>query len=539
MSIFDWKLNPFVREYDGIINTVKNLGFVENQDFYVFPYDWRKNLDQSSEDLKNFINSKIPQQEKKINLIGHSLGGLLARIFTQKYKERVNKVITVGSPHQGAVQVYKPLSAGEIDRENTFLWLAQKIILILNKTSIETDRETLRKKFPVAYDLFPTFNFLKNQQNQEIPTENLSIKNNLLTAYNQTFSQIFDIFTAFYGEKDNQTPAGYVVTQANLFHQTLGNYQDGQPVDIYYEPGDYTVLSKSANKDTDSEKLNFDHGEIITKRESIKKILNKIDLFPEDGQIEEGRKTKISPSLIFLIKSPVKMTLKTPDSQLIEETDGIIFLDNPQSGNYQLQLQGIEKGKYTLIIGQITNQNDIWEIKEGEISQTPPSSQTDRYNFYFNNNLANPIFPTPTPTATLIPTPTITPTPTPTLILISTPTITPTSNSSFANQSPTQSQNNHSSISSNNSPTNLLSQNAAPMSLSRASKNNKSEVLGAQNKKSNNQKINNNNNKNKQKYLIIVGFLISLSLIFTAFLSLRKFKKNVDPEGIEPSTFRM
>lgn len=547
VNIFDWKLNPFVHEYDGIINTMKNLGLVENQDFYVFPYDWRKSVEQSSDDLKTFITNKI-SPDKKVNLIGHSLGGLVSRIFTQKNKDKVNKIVTVGSPHEGVVQVYKPLSAGEIDRENTFLWLAQKLVLILNKSSLEKDKETIKKRFPVALDLFPTFDFLKNQQNQEIPIDNLSIKNNLLLQYNQTFSQIFDRFVSFYGEKDSQTPAGYVVGPANLFHQVLGNYQDGQPINLYYDKGDYTVLSKSANKDTDSENLNFDHGEIITKEQAIKKILNKIDIYPEDNQIIEGKKTKISPSLIFLIKSPAKMTLKTAAGQLIEEKDGLILLEEAESGNYQLQVQGIEKGKYTLITGQITDQNDIWETKEGEITQDPPSSQTDSYSFYFNNNQALPIFPSPSPSITPSPTlstssspsPTPFPIPSPTSSLISSP-----SNSQPANSQTNQSNNplsNYSNSRSLISKNNFLSKNT----ISKQSE--KPEILGIQNDKSNSQtKVKKSRQKNKlnSNWLILSIILtVLITVISFFFIKSKKFSlkfslKKVADEGVEPPTSAM
>ncbi|MGB9707634.1 MAG: lipase family alpha/beta hydrolase, partial [Microgenomates group bacterium] len=523
VGVFDWKLLPFVKEYNGIIGTFKNLGYQENQDFFVFPYDWRKSVEKSSEDLKTFINTKIPQ-DQKVNLIGHSLGGLVARIFTQKYKEKVNKIITVGSPHEGAVQVYKPLSAGEIDRENNFLWLAQKIILLLNKSQIEPDRETIRKRFPVAFDLFPTFNFLKNKNGEEISINNLSIKNNLLNQYNQNLSEIFPQFIAFYGEKDNQTPAGYIVDPPNIFHKTLGNYQDGQPIDIFYDYGDYTVLSKSANKDSDSQKLLFDHGEIITEKQSIKKILSALDLYAEDGQIINGNKTTISPSLIFFIKSPAEMVLQLPDSTFINEYEGMIFVENAQFGNYHLQIQGKEKGKYTLLVGQINSRDDLWETKEGEIIKDPPESQIETYPFNFNQEKLTYIFPTPTPTPTI--NPSITPTPSPTST--NNQKITPTSN---PNQNTVSSQNNTSSSNqsqSNNQGSNqILGESTiiiSPRLISYSTKNKKNmekhkpDILGVKNKfkkESKTEKIENNSNHFNKIIFILFLFLLISIIIYT------------------------
>ncbi|MCX6704839.1 MAG: alpha/beta fold hydrolase, partial [Candidatus Woesebacteria bacterium] len=205
--------------------------------------------------------------EQKIDLVGHSLGGLVARIFAQKNKDKVNKIISVASPHLGVVQVYKPVEAGEIDRENTFIWLAEKIILILNKSAVESDRVTITNKFPVLKNLFPTFNFLKNTNGDEIPVSSLSVKNNLLSSYNQSLADIFSIFTSLYGEESGETPAGFIVRPADILNLALGNYSDGQPDSSLFGAGDTTVLSNSAvTTDNDSVKFNFDHAETKVKK---------------------------------------------------------------------------------------------------------------------------------------------------------------------------------------------------------------------------------------------------------------------------------
>lgn len=391
----EWKLAPYVKEYDGIINTLSNIGYKKDEDFYIFPYDWRKSVEQTAENLDLFINdiiSKNSQNINKFNLVGHSLGGLIGRIYTQKHKDKINKVITVGSPHRGTVQVYKPIEAGEIDRENTFLWLAQKLILMLNKSSIETNRETIRKRMPVIFDMFPVFDFLKNKNEEIIPIGNLSIKNNLLNYYNQSFYQIFDIFVSIYGEKDKKTPAGFIVDFPNPIDQFLGNYIDGYPKNYYFDFGDYTILTKSANQDEDSQKLILDHGEIIYKKEGIKKILDIMGLNYDENNIVEGKKTNIARSLIFLIKSPAEIYVENNDN-VYNETDGIIFIPDAETGNFNLKVKGKDLGKYQVLVGQISENNDIWDYINGEIIKTPPESQIDNYLInYFQDN-AKPIFP--------------------------------------------------------------------------------------------------------------------------------------------------
>lgn len=523
VSYNQWKLGAYVKEYKGLIESLRNLGYLENQDFFIFPYDWRKSVENIADDLKNFIDN-LNIGSKKFNIVGHSLGGLVGRIYQQKYKNNnLEKLITVGSPHLGVVQSYKPLQYGEIERENTFLWLAQKIILILNKSGFESDKETIRNKFSVLFDLLPAFNFLKNQLGEEIDYQTLDLKNNLLEVYQPNFSEIFDVFTSIYGEKDNQTLAGFILNN------------QGKIVDQYFEAGDYLVLKKSANQDSDSQSLYLDHGEIIYKKEAIKKIFDLLGLNYQDSQIIEGDKTKISSSLIFMIRSPAVMTVNYQD-MLFEEDEGILFIDDAQTGEYDLKVKGVDIGNYQLIIGQITANNDVWEIKNGEIKTIDPE-QIDSYLINYNQDYATEIFPSPTTTITpsLNPTPTITPSITPTI----TPTIFPTlnwtptpilinnqnssTNNSFSstNQNSSTSSNSNQIFSSPNLiPTQVLFSSVKDNNNLQNENQEKPVVLGEKTEEKKDENLFKNNNK---KFFIILTMIIIGS---SGFILYKKITSN-------------
>lgn len=435
VSQSDWKINPFVKEYQGLINTLKNLGYEENNNLFIFNYDWRKSILEIVEDLNNFITNHQSLTTNHYFIVGHSLGGLVGRIYQQKYKDiNLSKLITVGSPHKGVVQVYKPLMYGKIDRVNTFLWLAEKIILFLNKSTIESDKETISKKFPVLFDILPIFNFLKDENGQEISYDILEIKNNLLIDYNLNFNEIFNLFTAIYGEKDNNTLAGYIVDKNDIL----------KIKNPFFDLGDYLVLKKSADQDEDSQKFVFDHGEIIYKKEAISKILQLLEIDLDYSQISEGEKTKISKSLIFLIRSPAKMSVKYNEKEY-QEDDGMIMITDAESGEYEINVQGIEKGSYELIIGQISENNDLWEKIEGKITKDPPQSQIDIYRINYDNQNAVSIYPTPTLILTSTPTLILTLTPTPTLTSTTTSILT---SSSIENQTVKSSSNQSSQLTS-------------------------------------------------------------------------------------------
>ncbi len=363
----EWKMNPIVKEYYGLITTLKNIGYVENKDLFVFNYDWRKSITEISKDLRNYLSDK-----SSFEIVGHSLGGLIARVYQENYQDdRLMKLITVGSPHKGVAQVYKPVEAGEIDRWNDFLWLAEKTILILNKNGLETDRQTINRIMPVLQDIFPVFNFLKKNQIY-ISVANMKVKNQLLTKE----SNISNIFS-FAGEK-GPTLNGYLVENQSFIDNLLDQYPDGHPMSTLIGIGDYLVLSSSA-KLGESFVLNLDHSEIIYTEEAIKKILESLDIGYNDQQIVKGQATKIDQSIIFLIKSPAEMEVVFNGKSYFEE-DGFIFIENANSGTYKVKIKGKEQGSYEVIIGQIGKKYDLWNDLVGKTV----TDQIDTYNFYYN-----------------------------------------------------------------------------------------------------------------------------------------------------------
>jgi hypothetical protein len=71
-------LFPFAYTY--LLNAIEAWGYVRNQNFWIFPYDWRQSNDISGKLLADFINSKIEEsmvnRNEGIDIINHSMGGL-------------------------------------------------------------------------------------------------------------------------------------------------------------------------------------------------------------------------------------------------------------------------------------------------------------------------------------------------------------------------------------------------------------------------------------------------------------------------------
>ena len=76
-----------------------------------FPYDWRLSLEDSAAKLDAQISD---WKYKQVTLVGHSMGGLLARVYVSDPDRaaKVDKVITVGTPYWGAPAITLNMRGG-------------------------------------------------------------------------------------------------------------------------------------------------------------------------------------------------------------------------------------------------------------------------------------------------------------------------------------------------------------------------------------------------------------------------------------------
>ncbi len=117
----EWYMMPGIKIYDGLIETLKNAGYEtegENKNLFVFNYNWTKPVNSITEDFKTYIENVVnPLPEEKIDLLGHSLGGLVARSYIQNNQENsVDQLITLGSPLKGVPSVYYLWEGGNLSK---------------------------------------------------------------------------------------------------------------------------------------------------------------------------------------------------------------------------------------------------------------------------------------------------------------------------------------------------------------------------------------------------------------------------------------
>jgi len=137
-------------------------------DFFVFAYDWRQEiatvtsprLKQALEEYARIheVKTGIPAQETRFILVGHSMGGLVARTFLSEnpdWADRIAKMILVGVPNLGSVKAIKTLVVGPGGlKENVQSFPESLLNLLPNNVDVNVTKLVAISR-PSLYELLP------------------------------------------------------------------------------------------------------------------------------------------------------------------------------------------------------------------------------------------------------------------------------------------------------------------------------------------------------------------------------------------------
>jgi hypothetical protein len=143
ITVGDLVKAPFPGEhyYDSLLHSLQETGYTENQDLFVFPYDWRYGISEAIvADLASTIRALAGAG--KINVIAHSTGGLLLKKAVQENGgAHIDKAIMIAVPNYGAAKAAKALLYGD---DMGIPWLDSAEI------------KKIGQNMPVMYDLLPS-----------------------------------------------------------------------------------------------------------------------------------------------------------------------------------------------------------------------------------------------------------------------------------------------------------------------------------------------------------------------------------------------
>lgn len=384
----NWELIDKAHDiYDPLINSLDQAGWHVT----LYPYDWRIPINENVNALKTFINEQLILNEK-INIVGHSMGGLLgqAYLIQEQDNAKTDKLLTVGSPHSGALSAYPTWSAGNI-KSNDPLWKFY-LTLLLKRCSVKsnlTDRDAVQTYFKSTRNLLPTFSYLQNKAGKQKDVQFAT--NDWLPT--PLFSPPFwNVQVGTLRGTGQLTEEIYEVKEPSKHDVLLGNWADGNVNKVITtSSGDGTVLLKSAEIQgaDNSRVINEKHIQLVSSPIGVQSILNFLGVPEQTIQnivTTIQPPTEITSGLFFA--SNANLFVTGPDLLYSRDSSGLLSIFNPKSGAYRLIIVPNSENSL-LIAGQILSNGKIL-YKEYEFKNRLPKIKT--IQFYPENTQEELLF---------------------------------------------------------------------------------------------------------------------------------------------------
>lgn len=340
----DWQLMPIFGEiyYQPLVQTLVNSGLTDHgsrQKVFTFAYDYRKSVIDSANSLNSYLSEQVQSKNPgvKANIVAHSMGGLVAGYCYKKIAncaDKIDKIVTAGTPHQGTLEAYLLWEGGQINDKDLFRKTAE--LLALKSTSFPylTTKDIIQNKFFGIRDLLPIFDYIDTRSYSAITQ-----------AKNPTLESISSIpiasLTTLSGN-DKSTSANFSTKPLSRIDKILGLWADGKPNQFFNEIGDGTVLKKSSEV---SYAINMyypiEHKEYLRDQTVEADILNTLGITPKNIVTLNTQPHSV---LIFVIHSPA--TIQTTNGF---NPDGkSVFISDPITTSFNIKLTGTGDGNFQL-----------------------------------------------------------------------------------------------------------------------------------------------------------------------------------------------
>ncbi|KKR88234.1 MAG: Alpha/beta hydrolase fold protein, partial [Candidatus Wolfebacteria bacterium GW2011_GWB1_41_12] len=342
----EWKIAPFITLYNGIINAL-------GSDLLVYPYDWRRNIGDTANNLASFVDGQVPSG--KVNLVGHSMGGLVARAYAQNHPDRVNKLVTVGSPYQGSVNVYRIWEGADFSDMPYWMSLSSRLLLRINRGNYANEVAEVQALFPSIRNIWPTFDFTNRPRTWSNNFLPLTYTDKLITIVGSGFDTLEYL----------------KVTSRTAAEAALNKWVDGKPVENQYADGDDTVLKNGG----DITIAGASHGQLVGETAGQQAIIDSLSIVATPQASSQNDLRNI---VLVTAASPVNISVTDAGGNSYTSEDGLVVINNPTNGTYTVTAEAVGGGgNYDIYFGKIKGDDEAWE----EVSDSVGSGESDQYQF--------------------------------------------------------------------------------------------------------------------------------------------------------------
>lgn len=362
----NWTIAPYVNQYKRLVNTlVRNGNLKLNDQVFIYPYDWRQPLPNQAMLFNAYLDQiqSTKPKETKFRIISHSFGGLVMRSYLDLFgSERIDSVLTVGSPHAGTLITYPMWEAGELKTNDKLLKIAYNNVIHLcqNKYSKKSNKEALQQFAPSVRDMLPIFDYLK-KDGVIIPFNTLSIRNNWTLNHPFPSNAYAVNFQTISGDED-KTPRYYEVKHTSPKNVAYGLWKDGEVTSTETVlSGDGTVLHLSSTiPNLHNTILSGNHSQIISSHDAISAILNFLHMNSINPYSANNVPEDTSTNVLTLsceLSEKLEMTnIKTNETL---SSENFIVNYNPTVGVYKIHVDPKKPGKIKLNISQMQDNTDV------------------------------------------------------------------------------------------------------------------------------------------------------------------------------------
>lgn len=425
--------------------TLTAKGLEENKNINIIdcPWDWRVPLEQAvGKYLKPCIEkAQDGDPTKPVNIIAHSMGGLLVREYIQgySYNNEILNFSMVGTPNEGAPKAYYVWEGGDPEEVDGFYWDTTKILYEdtyqFGSVSYMEHRKLwnfIHDYVPTVRQLLPTYDFLdyKGTLQSITSTDNTNDFLDRLNSNNNRYalmglpSSTGKVKTRIYYSVSKSTiqDIDILMNSDSFWTSFLELYGDGRPQKNTMGLGDETVPRSSAmlpcNEGwAECNAVTGKHAELI--RVNADEITN--DLYPSQVSalgirssamaIVSDETTPLSNVYLSFqgriqpyITDPQGRSLGVnasngaiekviPDSEVnIDSNSGSLSIDNPVDGVYTVSLRGVYNEDYNFNIGYMDASGGK-EIKYHDFNH----ANTTSFTFTVNSSAVDKITVNRTP----------------------------------------------------------------------------------------------------------------------------------------------
>lgn len=357
----DWIMNDLaVPIYLPITQALSQNNFIP----LIYAYDWRQQVPSNLPALAQYIdNHTVPNE--KVDLVSHSMGGLLGLGYLKDQQEnnKLEHLMTVGSPFQGMPHAYPGWAGGQIWNDN-FLFRVVMTILIrrCNYFYNLTDFESIRQYVPSIQNLLPTIDYLRDRKSKILkPVGFMQNQNNWLP--NDVSDPFYGAIVGTLSGSGERTLSEITVKDPRNRQVAKGLWLDGNPTNRKYsKDGDGTVLTKSSMIDGATNTIiSRNHIGVIQSGDGVQTILSFLGFSPLSLQSQHVSSVEEPTSALVIMSYPSVFWVDTPDGKTKKDTQGMVAIINPKKGRYKLRLQP-KKLQSEIIVAQfLEDGRTLWK----------------------------------------------------------------------------------------------------------------------------------------------------------------------------------